>query len=211
MGYDAPLGWLEVLMRVVVVVLVVALTACGKSASDPTTGGPSVAYAGEPDVVTAPEPTKADPATAEPAKVDAGGKPSPDENTPTTIGGRMQSEREDRTHEKPEVEDVLAAFEAAGLKVAELRQGVARTSKARFCMYGSSPSGHRVLVCEHKDVAEAEVGAKFAASQLVDPRRVVEQRGRLSVTILLTTMTPEGELERTKYLEAFAKVVPAAK
>lgn len=186
------------------------LAGCGKSTA-PTTSSPDVSNAGDAVAVTA----DASLSTSTSAANDAGasnvaanganvGEAPVD--SPTTMAGRLGEEAQDRTHVKPEVEDVLAAFEAAGLKLSELKQGIARTSKARFCMFGQSPLGHRVLVCEFADDAEADKGAKFMASQLVDPRRRVEPHGRLALTVFVTANSPEADRESAAFFEVFSKV-----
>ncbi|MFO0744892.1 MAG: hypothetical protein U1F43_04340 [Myxococcota bacterium] len=135
--------------------------------------------------------------------------PAPIEDAPVTIGGRLDEEARDRTHAKPEVEDVLAAFETGGVKVADAKQGIARTSKARFCKYGQSPLGHRVMVCECNDADEAERAATFMRAQLVDPRRRVETQGRLVLTVFVTAKTPESDRESEKYFSIFSGLQPA--
>jgi len=140
------------------------------------------------------------------AEAAAPSKPSAPIDEPTTVAGRLEAERAGRSHDEPEVEDALAAFSAAGLEVKELRQGVARTSHARYCQYGTSPGGHRVLVCEFADAAEAERGAAYMRTQLVDPRRRVEPHGRLAVTVFLTEKTPEADRESQRYFETLAAI-----
>jgi len=179
------------------VAVVIAFGSCGRSeteAAPEVAAAPSTARETTEPVVPAP-----------PAERNA----TPTDDPPTTIAGRLDAERRSRTGVKPEAEDALAAFSSAGLEVKDVRQGVARTSKARYCVFGTSPGGHRVMVCEFLDAAEAERGATFMASQLVDPRRRVEARGRLALTVFSTGQTPEADRERARYFEIFAALPDA--
>lgn len=191
--------------RVLVGVVVFTLAACGKSA-DPATTGPggedasaSSGSGGEPAMAATVEGTapanKAGPAESAAAKTR--------DEAPLSMAGRMDAERKARTGEKPDVDDVLAAFKTADLEVKDVRQGVARTSKARYCVFGTSPGGHRVFVCEFNDRAEAEHGTEFMTAQLVDSRRRVASHGRLALTVFVTSQTPESDRESQRYFDVF--------
>ncbi len=203
----------HVLQRALVGLVVWTLAGCGKR-SDPVTTGPggpggevetsseAVADAVAGTLGAGLDGSKSTPTLAPPTPTTKSG-----DDGPLTLGGRLEAEANARTRVKPEVEDVLAAFASAGLAVAEVRQGVARTSRAQYCVFGTSPGGHRVFVCEFADVDGAEQGAAFMASQLVDPRRRVEAHGRLALTVFLTVQTPEADRERQQYFDIFARTV----
>jgi hypothetical protein len=134
--------------------------------------------------------------------------PQPDAVAPSApqLGGAFAQEAQARTGMKPQVEDVLAAFEAKGLPVKDIKQGLGRTSGAQYCSFGTTAAAARVVICEYADAAAAATALPKVRAQVADERRRVEANGRLMVTLLASATTPEALKERDVMFEAFASV-----
>lgn len=125
---------------------------------------------------------------------------------PTQLGGAFAQEAQARTGVKPQVEDVLGAFEGRGLALKDIKQGLGRTSGAQYCSFGTTPAAGRVVVCEYSDAAAAAAALPKVRAQVTDERRHVEANGRLMVTLLASATTPEASKERDVLFEALAAV-----
>jgi len=132
-------------------------------------------------------------------------KPAPT----AAMGGAFTQEANARTHEKPEAEEVFAAFTDAKLPLSEIKQGLGSTSFAQYCVFGTSAVGARVVLCEYQDVVAATAALPKVRALLTDQRRRVEAHGRLMLTVLLAGDGPDAERERDAFFATFASVYAA--
>jgi hypothetical protein len=113
--------------------------------------------------------------------------PAPPSNgaTPASLGDLLVDEAAHRPTGTPRAEDVLAAFAAGGVTVADARQVVARTVHASYCQGGVTAKNTLVAVCEYPshDAAVAGRAHSLAAFAKLSPDREILVNGATTLTV----------------------------
>lgn len=105
-----------------------------------------------------------------------------------SLVGRLAYEAEHRpppSPHTPRAEDVLAALDRAGVRLADQKQYVAATARAAYCVGGQTSDGLSVAVCEYDSPTAAAAGRDHVTARFQVPglERVIHVRGATTLAL----------------------------
>jgi hypothetical protein len=105
------------------------------------------------------------------------------------------------------VEDVLAAFETAGVEVTNVRQHLAKPFGADYCAGADAGSGVVLSICEYRTPEAAAAGRSASQKSLASiPHRAVSVNGSTTLTLRERSATPESSRVARTLERAFENV-----
>lgn len=120
---------------------------------------------------------------------------------------RLEQEAARRPAGTPKVEEVHAALRAAGIDLKPLRQTLALTVEASYCVISGSPSGLGVAICEYVDEKAAERGKALSLERLqAVPNREIFVNRKTTLTLRNTPNDETVRAEIKKAQEVFSKL-----
>lgn len=110
------------------------------------------------------------------------------------LANRLREESGARPDVTPSAESVLAALASAGIEVKDVKQYLAATVHASYCLGGRTAAGLAVAVCEYPDAEAAARGRSYSLERFraVAPGRDVLLNGENTLTL---TIPPGGGVE----------------
>lgn len=118
------------------------------------------------------------------------------------VFAEMGQEAANRPGARITTEKVFEALSKAGVTVAQPRQVLAKTARARYCMLATVPPGIGVAVCEYTNGAEAKAGREYLDANfktlVPDAVRIVKD----TTVITVSNASSNKELQR-KILDTF--------
>ncbi len=100
------------------------------------------------------------------------------------IRGLFRAEAANRPAHTARVEDVLAAFEGAGVRISDVRQHLAKPFGADYCAGAEANQCVVLSVCEYRSSAAAAAGRIASAKGLASiPHRQIAQNGATTLTL----------------------------
>jgi hypothetical protein len=131
----------------------------------------------------------------------------PTPQTMQTIAGRLRDEAASRPAGALRAEAVLAALDAAGVRVGEARQFLGATARARYCAGGATPGGLAVAVCEYDSPAAAEAGRAYVEDRyaVMNSFRRIHVRGATTLTVATAPAVALGD-EAARAVRVFERM-----
>jgi hypothetical protein len=153
---------------------------------------------------------KADDSSQRAAPAASAGEPSrrttaPPTQDPHDFGAMFQNEAVNRPRGTITVEEALAAFREADIKLDTVRQHLARPYGARYCVGAKSGSAIALSVCEYIDSAAADAGAEISRKLLLANREIRVNRAT-TLTVREIEKTPAADAVAVKLFERFARL-----
>jgi len=125
-----------------------------------------------------------------------------------TLVERLTREAESRPAGALRAEDVASAFQRAGIDLPPMKQVLARTVGARFCMSSLTAAGLGVAVCEFTDDGEAARGLDYSRrtfDRLIPDRRLVRNH-RTVLTLTRSRAASVLDDQAVRAEQAFASL-----
>ncbi len=101
---------------------------------------------------------------------------------------------------------MLAALQAAGLRLGGHQQYLASSSGARYCYGARSARGLHLSVCEHADAASARTARRRFLRALGAEERTVLLKGTTVLRVQRPAGSPDAEEEARLAAQAFQKL-----
>jgi hypothetical protein len=125
-----------------------------------------------------------------------------------TLAERLMREAGSRPAGALRAEEVATALERAGLALRPMKQVLARTVGARFCMSTQTGAGLGVAVCEFADDADAARGLDYSRRTFdhLIPNRRLARNHRTVLTLTRAQPTPALDDQAARAVQAFASL-----
>jgi hypothetical protein len=125
-----------------------------------------------------------------------------------TLAERLTREAGSRPAGALRAEEVATALQRAGIELRAMKQVLARTVGARFCMSTQTGAGLGVAVCEFADDAEAAAGLDYSQrtfDRLIPNRRLIRNHGTV-LTVTRPQEVPALDEQTERAVRAFASL-----
>lgn len=159
---------------------------------------------------TAPETTTT---TASSASTPASAPPpaSPPSGAGMTIPQKFEAEAKNRPAGTVRVEDVTAAFTAAGADIREEKQHLGSPYLAKYCVGLKTGEDIHASICEYDDEKTAVDGMKQSEKAFMLPNRSLHRNGATTLTLRLGKNGADDQALAKKMIAAFESLRPPSK
>lgn len=126
---------------------------------------------------------------------------------PAEVRAALEQESKQRSSEGLRVETAVEGLAQHGVRLSGVKQVLAATVRARYCVAGQTSSGRSLAVCEYESEAAAREGRAYSLQAFAAAReRGLHLRGNLLLTISGGVGAPESSADAQEVVAAFSSL-----